>query len=199
MEWKTDELTGMVIEAKDNVSVMEVLLQRFEGLLVRVAHRYRDVSGFDEAYQEACLSFVVTVHAYEVEKGPFPAFAAAKVHGDVRSAMRRWWKAEDRQSFFGEGDDGDDATTRQLERAWQAQSEGMPDTISQWLTQQFIQAIVRDAYLSPRETFWLKGMLTGIPTPALATIAEVSQETVKTWRKRALSKLRQAARATDVN
>lgn len=172
------------------------LLAQYEGLLRSVAARYKSTCGYQEAYQEACSALLTAFQLYNPARGPFPAYAAAKVRGDVRTAMRRVWRYTARQTFISGSTDEDKSPSERLDELWASQ----PDCADQmwelrWIHRQELQRIVQKAHLSEREQLWLQAYLCEVTLEALATRMGVSLETVKTWRKRALAKLRQTATA----
>ncbi|WAH36842.1 sigma-70 family RNA polymerase sigma factor [Alicyclobacillus dauci] len=185
--------TEMVLAAQlgDGDALAE-LLGQYEGLLVTVARRYRLTCGFDEVYQEACLAFIRAVYAYDPDMVPFPAFASARVRGDVLTAMRRWWRVADRQKWITPMDDEDD--TEALERMWDEHGQSGPSIEDAWLLEHDLNSVIAYASLSERETSWLHAFLRGYTLDMIRRRYGVSSETVKTWRKRALAKLKRAAR-----
>ncbi|EPZ45562.1 sigma-70 family RNA polymerase sigma factor [Alicyclobacillus acidoterrestris] len=196
MDVETVSIEEAVMRAQLGEELMCLeLLRRFHGLICSVARRYQGTCGFEEVYQEASLSFLVAIQLYNPGRGPFVAYAARKVRGDVRTAMRRLWRITDRRqdvhAFEGEVDA--DAFER-------AVMEGSGDRIrprttpqSAWITTEILRMMIEAAKLSERERAWLHGFIEGWTPEAMATAFHVSVETVRTWRKRALAKLRQSA------
>ncbi|GEO24723.1 hypothetical protein AAC03nite_05080 [Alicyclobacillus acidoterrestris] len=173
------------------------LLRRFHGLIYSVARRYQGTCGLEEVYQEASLSFLLAIQLYNPRRGPFVAYAASKVRGDVRTAMRRLWRIKDRRqdvhTFEGEADA--DAFERAVmeENGDPIHSHTTPQ--SAWITTETLRMMIEAAKLSSRERAWLHGFMEGWTPEAMAAAFNVSVETVRTWRKRALTKLRQSALA----
>lgn len=177
------------IDVADSVT----LLRSYQGLLKSVAKRYQGKVTFEEAYQEACTAFLSAITTYDPAKGPFSAYVAAKVPGDVRTAMRRIWTWQDRVAFVAGGqEDDDDAEALDRVQTLAAPAEALePECLKTLMLQDVIEA----GRLSDREHIWLDGFLAGLSREEIALKHHVSGETVKTWRKRVLQKLRQAAAA----
>ncbi|MFD1675793.1 sigma-70 family RNA polymerase sigma factor [Alicyclobacillus fodiniaquatilis] len=192
---KKDTSQWMTAVCADKVDTASVLAQ-YEGLLRSVAARYKAACGYEEAYQEACSALLTAIQLYNPARGPFPAYAAAKVRGDVRTAMRRVWRYTARQTFIGASTEDDKSPSERLEDLWASQTN-CPDTAWEmaWVHRQELQRIVQKAHLSARERLWLQAYLREVTMEALAARVGVSLETVKTWRKRALAKMRQTAAA----
>lgn len=201
--WVDDELHGLVEAAKVGApGDVEALLQRFDGLIRSVAIQYRLTCGFEEAYQESCLAFLTAIDTYDVRIGPFPAYAAMKVRGDVRTAMRRLWRVADKvkgiDTFSDESTD--DAIDRlQQDSVQRGFGGGCSDAWSlTWTSASEILQMVAMAELSSREMLWLRCFMAGYRQEEIARMGSVGCETVKTWRKRALAKLRAAARRMEL-
>lgn len=180
---------------------VELLLNRFQGLIRSVAGRYSQTSGFDEAYQEGCLSFLIAVKTYDVTVGPFPAYAARKVRGDVHTATRRVWRTMDRrQSVLAYEDETmNEAIDRmRVDSIGSEENQGMRDDIATWMQMTDLSQLIARVRFSDREALWLRLFLAGYRQEEIARRASVSTETVKTWRKRTLQKLRSVARNMDV-
>ncbi|WP_067625735.1 sigma-70 family RNA polymerase sigma factor [Alicyclobacillus acidiphilus] len=215
MEWATSELTRLVLEAQrdqqcagDSQASAQVLRQ-FDGLLRRVAAVYRDVAGYSESYQEACCALLECIATYHPDKGPFSAYAAAKVHGDVRSAMRRLWTAANRTHYAAnrDGHDGQREADDAMSEATLAAYGGSTTAANcdramdgdGWMWGHVLRQLADEAQLSVREKCWLRWTLKGLSISEIATATHVSVETARTWRKRALAKLRSAALAAGLS
>ncbi|WAH41822.1 sigma-70 family RNA polymerase sigma factor [Alicyclobacillus fastidiosus] len=202
MEPQIDTLERIVMQAQmcDCAACLR-LIHQFQGLLCAVARKYQSTCGYEEVYQEACAAFLTAIQSYRPDRGPFVAYAASKVRGDVRTAMRRLWRVADRWSHIHafEGEDDERAFDRVLAGS-NADAVGttvFPDAT--WTTSSALNEMITRARLSQREGDWLHSFLAGWPPEAMAEAYDVSAETVKTWRKRALSKLRRAAAQMDVD
>ncbi len=165
---------------------MTKLFGAYEPLLRATGRRYQSGVGFEEAYQEACVAFLEAVWLWQSDFGvPFPAFAKAKVRGDVRTAMRRIWRYEQRRMLPTVANDGE----QPVHELWDGAANGL-DFTSDEDTKLCIRQIIGKAGLSDREKQYVNGFLQGKTPRELAAQAGVSTETVKTWRKRAFQKLR---------
>jgi len=163
------------------------LFEMFQGLLHSTARKYARVS-FEDALQEGCLAFLQAISLYDVSRGvPFAGYAAAKVRGDVRTAMRRLWHYEARIEFVHDSRDpnADRAGTgSRHDSSGRESSDGFADVE--------LQLLLIQAKLSPRERLAITVTLRGYSSTEMGHTLGVSPETVKTWKKRALRKLRVA-------
>ncbi|KPV42460.1 sigma-70 family RNA polymerase sigma factor [Alicyclobacillus ferrooxydans] len=170
----------------------EVLLHHFRPLMVRIAKQYAHV-GFDEALQEGYLALLRAIHEYDETMGvPFAGYVFSKVRGDVRTAMRRLWRYDARLSYGSHTNDSESDPDNTDD--WDKQSASAFVAFGSWddYDSADIRIVVESAGLSPRERLAVLSMLNGQPSSDLALQESVSTETVKTWRKRALHKLRAA-------
>jgi RNA polymerase sigma factor (sigma-70 family) len=172
-------------QQQDAEAVAE-LLDAFQPLLRRVAGRYRHLS-YEDALQEARLAFLEGIAAYEAKREiPFPGYIQRKVQGDVRSAMRREIRHRDRQLLpKPKADDAESETD-----LWDAQAASAPSAYSDVDLELWLDAVG----LSPRERLGVQSALAGWSRSDVAEALNVSIESVKTWRKRALQKLRESIR-----
>ncbi|WP_281759417.1 sigma-70 family RNA polymerase sigma factor [Alicyclobacillus hesperidum] len=201
MNWLEMDVTHLVIAAQHpwGQRDRQELLTAFLPLLRRVARIYQSVAGYDEAYQEACLALLRAIVTYRPEAGPFPAYAKARVHGDVRTAMRRLWRAAERQAFAPLATSDDDTHPTDIGETLahvahvSHNSEPFGDAVDRCLLQDVIERLAASAGLSARERMWLDAALCGQTTEELAKAQGVSYDTAKTWRRRAIEKLRRAA------
>ena len=180
--------------AKTNLrqTATEVLMGHFRPLVVRMAKQYAHV-GFEEALQEGYLALLHAIHDYDETLGvPFAGYVFSKVRGDVRTAMRRLWRYEERLSYPTQARDMEADTDTTAD--WDKQTATASATVETWddYDSADIRMIIDSAGLSPRERLAILSMLDGQTCPDLALQEGVSSETVKTWRKRALHKLRAA-------
>ncbi|GMA50992.1 hypothetical protein GCM10025857_23490 [Alicyclobacillus contaminans] len=172
-------------QAGDPVA-METLLHRFRPLLCKIARRYVTESG-EDALQEAYAAFLHALRQYDASTGvPFAGFIRKKVHGAVRTAMRRHWRYRSRtvsaDAPVAPGEDGAFDLWGTLVGGC-PQAEGAENAM-------FHRLWLDAAPLSPRERLAIQALLDGVPCDELAVQCGVGTETVKTWRKRALKKLR---------
>ncbi|WP_206880274.1 sigma-70 family RNA polymerase sigma factor [Alicyclobacillus mali (ex Roth et al. 2021)] len=187
-------LHDMVIHARAGDDVyLHALFEMFRPLLRGAAKRYARVAGYDEAYQEACAAFLHAIATHRPDSAPFPAYAASRVYGDTRTAMRKMWLAQERTAFAKASDEeGNEDWDQQLKRQGPGNPPGEDpfDRVDQRLT---LLCLAREAKLSPREAAWLTMELAGLETNQLAERLGVSPATIRTWRMRAVHKMRQQA------
>ncbi|GLV14193.1 hypothetical protein Heshes_18770 [Alicyclobacillus hesperidum] len=199
MDWLEMDLTNTVRMAQRPCGDRERqdVFLAFAPLLRRVARTYQHVAGYEEAYQEACVALLRAIATYQPETGPFPAYAKARVHGDVRTAMRRLWTAAERQAFARpttqDGDESEIGAT--LIHVYAAgQGEAASDqAVDKYLLQDAVERLAACAALSARERMWLEAARKGQPLDELAKVYGVSYDTAKTWQRRAIGKMRRAA------
>lgn len=172
----------------DDADALAYLVVAFEPLIRNVAGRYADVS-YEDAKQEAYLALVRCVGKYDAGRGiPFAAYAQAYVRGEVRTAMRREWRARSRVvGLAADGRDGGDSAGDRVDR------RGGGDW-GQWRSDTFagveLAMMIDRAGLSPRERLSIDGVLCGLSSTDISRIHGVSADTAKTWKKRAVRKLR---------
>jgi len=187
-------LHDLVIRARAGDDVcLHALFEMFRPLLRRAATRYARAAGYDEAYQEACAAFLHAIATNDPAAAPFPAYAASRVYGDTRTAMRRIWLAQDRTAFQRESEEGSNEDwDEEPGRRDSCCSQGLEPfhSVDQRLT---LLRLAREAKLSPREGAWLALELAGLETGEMAERLGVSPATIRTWRMRALHKMRQRA------
>ncbi|WP_304458399.1 RNA polymerase sigma factor [Alicyclobacillus sendaiensis] len=187
-------LHDMVMRARAGDDVcLHALFEMFRPLLRRAAARYARAAGYDEAYQEACAAFLHAIASHDPSAAPFPAYAARRVYGDTRTAMRRIWSVQDRTAFQRNSEEGrNDDWDEEFERGDPHRSPSVEPfhSVDQHLT---LLRLAREAKLSPREGAWLELELAGLDTDEIAERLGVSSATIRTWRMRALRKLRQRA------
>ncbi|GGJ13708.1 hypothetical protein GCM10010885_23800 [Alicyclobacillus cellulosilyticus] len=200
-----DPFAAMVLAARaGDRAAAEQLFAALQPLVMGAARRYRDVA-LEDARQEAWLALWLAVREFEPANGvPFLAYATAKVRGDVRTAMRRLWRYDDRVVHVSGR--GEDAEAEQAEEALsrlaagRAQADGRmaagaggcgPESLDPMAAADW-RLTVRAAGLSDRERLWLAAAAAGYGPMELAAACGVSAETVRTWRKRTLYKLRAA-------
>ena len=120
---------------------------------------------------------------------PFPAFARAKVRGDVRTAMRRIWRYEERRMLANKDRDGEESVNDIWDNDFESQVYA--DEIDLALN---LAECTRRADLSKRETLYLEWLTQGRTPREMAAMAQVSTQTVITWHKCTFRKMRSVLR-----
>jgi len=219
LEAENERLAALVSAVQAGVpGVADQLLRQFQGLLLSVAGRYRDVASFQDAYQEASMAFWVAMQSFDAARGvPFTAYAVRKVHGDVRTAMRRLWTHDERVKYIEETALPDSDVWDKLSRRDDTGGRWMADVHEGSTTagagahgltgdgggyrdveeRMMLNTLLEDARLSQREAQCVRAILQGQALVTLAQAEGVGLETVRTWRKRALRKLRTALLEAD--
>jgi len=186
------EVEQLVLCAKFGDSeAREQICRDFQPLVEAVARRYYGVS-FEDACQEGYVALLQAIRFFDPLRGvPFAGFARMKVHGDVRSAMRREWTHTERTAHTRmerEGDEGAEGMTPEDKlalRTWRAHPDEQYESI-EW------RELLTHAGLTRREAYSIQEGAKGRSSTEIAKEMGVSPETVKTWRKRALRKIRKA-------
>ena len=183
---RPEELVALA-QGGDEAALLQ-LVSQFEPLVLSVARRYQDVS-LEDAKQHGYLAIIDAIHGYDDSLGvPFAGYARMKVHGDVRTTMRKEWRHQGRMVYTRETDDEVESVGLAAEDKvafinWRENPDGMV-LRTEWLD------LVKHAKLSPREALSIEGVLKGLSSTDIAKACNVSVETAKTWRKRAMRKLR---------
>ncbi|MCL6631807.1 MAG: sigma-70 family RNA polymerase sigma factor [Alicyclobacillus herbarius] len=168
-------------QAGDAAAIAEIV-QQFQGMVIAIARRYRRVS-LSDAIQEGYASLLTAIRLYNPSLGvPFAAYARRKVHGDVRSAMRKLWTHAARIQW-------EDEEERDIP-AWEVAATLAQNSQFDAFSAQEWSLVFETAGLTKRERLVTEALAAGWRIKELATALGVSQETVKTWRKRGLAKLR---------
>lgn len=182
--------------------------QQFEPLVRATAAKYRAVS-YEDALQAGRVALLEAIESYRPEMGvPFAGYAAAKVRGDVRTAMRREWTYAKRNVRGGSGGGGGGGSRGRAgvdgpsdREAWDvvgsgaaglgvgAVAAGIDAAAAEYSLVEW-RMVMADANLSPRERLSLDAIVDGMSCSEVAARYGVSVETVKTWRKRGLGKIR---------
>ncbi|MDQ0189376.1 sigma-70 family RNA polymerase sigma factor [Alicyclobacillus cycloheptanicus] len=181
----------LALAARDgDKAAVDQLFADFGRLMRKIAGRYAHLS-YEDAVQEAGLALLEAVQLWDPARGVrFAAFAAAKMRGDVRTAMRREWTLQARtlRGRIEAPSDGDDGAVR--DRITQTLDAS---AVADWRVSAAsaeLQLTLDAAGLSPRERQYVEGALCGYTNAEICRAQGVSSETVKTWRKRAFRKVR---------
>ncbi|KXG43938.1 sigma-70 family RNA polymerase sigma factor [Tepidibacillus infernus] len=158
-----------------NQQAMEELIQQYQPLLISFAKRKYVNHSFEETLQEGQLAFIIAVQHFDPTYGIFfGSFAKQRIWRHLTSLLRKEKKWQETILVDGWKEDYNAilSTTEDLDfRIWKEQAESI---LSEKEKQFF-------------DLFWIKGF-------TVAEIAEqmnVSTNTVKTWKKRAIKKLRE--------
>jgi|GEM_PF-2516886 len=195
---------------------MEALLEKFRPLILTVAARYKSLS-FDDAVQEGCLALIRCVYSFNEHLGvPFTGYLNLKLRGDVRTALRRMWKYENRTVSAQQETDTEGELN--LWDAWMTKSWSevagslyggiggsaggsgpAPGSMSASSLSAATELslvewyhVMHTAGLTQREKLGVVTMMEGWSSTEVAQRMGVSKETVKTWRKRGIGKMRKA-------
>ena len=183
---------------KNRQDAIDVLVHHFRPLVLRTARQYAHV-GFEEAVQEGYVALLEAIDMYdETLCVPFAGYVAIKVRGDVRTAMRRVWRYQERVTYPSHRRDSDASDAVAETEAWDKQ---LADQAALDAWDDYDSADIRMAIaavkLSDRERQAIHSLLLGETSAELAATTGVGVETAKTWRKRGLHKLRAALGGED--
>jgi RNA polymerase sigma factor (sigma-70 family) len=178
---------------KNREAAVAILVHHFRPLVLRTARQYAHVD-FEEAIQEGYVALIEAIDGYDETLGvPFAGYVAMKVRGDVRTAMRRTWRYQERVTYQAHPGDSQTGDSVGETEAWDRQ---MADAAALDAWDEYDSADIRmaiaAAHLSHRERLAIHSMIAGETCAQLAEHAGVGTETAKTWRKRGLHKLRAA-------
>jgi RNA polymerase sigma factor (sigma-70 family) len=170
-----------------NQEAIATLCQAFTPLILKIVARYQ---GHHQAYEDlqqiGYVHFLEAIHDYKASYGVYFAYYAHhKIQGaifsQVRKIERETSRRDDRQCHRHDEQEEEDVFAHLC-----AQN---PPMEAHLLWQETL------APLSPRERLYLTAVIVqGYTMPEVAASCHVSLETVHTWRKRALAKLRRLER-----
>lgn len=157
--------------------------ERYQPLIYGTLKKYSIYKNQEDALQEARLALWEAYANYDPRRGDFSAFATKYVRGRVMSYLTKQNKHKHTYSFSQLG-----AEDQEGEIDWKD-----PLAAEAYLSCE-LPDILKHAYapLSAREKIILiEHLLHERPLREIAQRESVSMETAKTWKKRALKKLRQ--------
>jgi RNA polymerase sigma factor (sigma-70 family) len=150
----------------------ESVVKLYEPLVKKFLAKYHLIYDFDEYQQIAWIALWDAYRHYDPKKGPFPAFASATLRGCLLTEIKRRKKYSDLHE-----------TTDQIQElsSYESMDEG----------DQF-ELMFNLSHLSRREREWLKAAIfEDQSTKEIASSYHVTQDTVRSWKKSAIKKLKQ--------
>ncbi|ASS73876.1 hypothetical protein CIG75_02070 [Tumebacillus algifaecis] len=175
--------TVLRAQQQDSTALL-MLLQEFENVIVKAARRFTvPHSERGDLLQEAYIAFLLAVQQFDPTRGvPFPAYAKAKTQERVWHYIRvrnRNHSRELADNSLGDGE-GEAATLLEMQPDPQA-----ADSFCELEWRSLLTS------LSEREALAVeKIVIDGLSMAELARMEGVSADTVKTWKRRALVKIR---------
>lgn len=104
---KNEEIYLKKAQAGDK-EAMGMLFEGYKGMLINASHQMHLKTIGDEAVITAQESFFDAIRNFDAASGiPFPAYAKAKVYGDMRTLFKQYQKQWNRESHPIEGDEDD--------------------------------------------------------------------------------------------
>lgn len=162
----------------------EEVYERYQPLLYGTLKRYAIYAHQEDMLQEARLALWEAYSRFKPERGDFSAYAAKYVRGRVLRLLRKVKRHEECYIFSQLSPQDEEAD---MEPEWEDHRAEAAYLDCEW--KELLTAACQE--LSAREKLVLKEhFLLERPLKELAEREQVSLETVKTWRKRALKKLR---------
>jgi RNA polymerase sigma factor (sigma-70 family) len=156
----------------------ERVLENYEPLLKALIKRYNLQSQYDEMYQVASIALWESYQSFDDTKGVFPAYAKSYVTGKILNSLSKENRFAERHVTY--------APDSVL---WEQRIE---DSAAPILEGE-ITALYMEG-LSPRQRIWVQeGLLLGKKSTDIAKEKHVSADTVRTWKKEALKKMRRNA------
>ncbi|WNF36640.1 sigma-70 family RNA polymerase sigma factor [Bacillaceae bacterium IKA-2] len=163
---------GVVLEVNVNEVTFEELVEEFEPLIKKQIKQLQKYELYDDLYQVSLIALWEAKENFDATKGHFPSFAQKHVRGKLLNYLRSEQKFQQRyQVFFDHDALGNIPAPAELKQTAFPIAGLLP-------------------LLSKSERIWLTEFYHyGKGPKAIASQYDVSIETVKTWRKRAIMKL----------
>jgi len=159
----------------------EVICEQYKPLIMRTLNRYQVKKDREDYLQVGRIALWEAYAKYDARRGPFAALAVRYVRGRVLKALKQRAKGAAVPFSCCRSAKSDE------EIEWPDPEAEQSFHSCEW--QELID-LFRGA-LSDREQIILtEHLLNGVPLAELALRHRVSVETVKTWKKRALKKMR---------
>ena len=147
----------------------EELVKRFEPLIKKQIRQIHGTIYYDELYQIGLIAIWEAKNRFNEEKGYFPSFVKKYIRGRMLKFLYKEKRLRDRTT-----------SSEPL--------QFVPTSDKEWTTIQLRPLL---PHLSDREKFWLIEFLEhGKGIKQIAAEQSVSVDTVATWRKRAIKKLK---------
>lgn len=147
----------------------ESVVKLYEPLIKKFLAQYHLIYDYEEYQQIAWIALWEAYSHYDPGKGPFPAFASATVRGHLLTEIKKRKKYSDRNAL----------------------TDSIPELSSS--TDVYSSKVnVNLSRLSVREREWLEAsVFHDLSTKEIAERCHVTQDTVRSWKKSAVKKLKQ--------
>lgn len=153
-------------------ATFEELIEQFEPLIKKQIKHLQKYELYDDLYQVGLIALWEAKRNFDATKGHFPSFAHKYVRGKLLNYIRSEQKIQQRYQPFSDPE----------------MVESIPATVDQNQATFPIAELL--PLLSKSERIWLTEFYHhGKGPKAIASQYDVSIDTVKTWRKRAIIKL----------
>ena len=161
---------------------MAELFKGYEGLLVRAARQPHLTRLADEAMSTAQESFLLAIQSFDASlKIPFPAYAKAKIYGDLRTLFKRYKRQWEREVYPAENADGSSF--------WET-VEAAGDAFTEKENKDTVRSLL--SLLTPQQRTLLSLLyFKDCTQKAAAAKLGITQQAAAAMKKRALGKLRE--------
>lgn len=162
---------GDVFVMNEAEQSFETLVKNYEPLIKKLIMQLNVYANHDEFYQIGLIALWEASLKFDQTKGYFPPFAQKYMKGRMLQLLDKQKKHQTHHVY--------------VENDQQLDLAASCDDYFHFAELDSLLAI-----LSPREQIWLRAYLEGRKPKEIATVEDVSVETVKSWRKTALRKLK---------
>ncbi|GGH88430.1 DNA-directed RNA polymerase [Pullulanibacillus pueri] len=158
-------------------TAFEDIAQQFEPLIRKYLLELHLLADYQEMHQVGLIALWEAWRKYQPEKGPFPAFAQAVVRGRLLTEIKKQKQFSDHHTF-----------QENLPEPPIAPKDGVLN----------IEALLKLSVLSERERLWLhEAIFLEKKTKIIADEQAVSVNTIRSWKKAVLKKLRKLIKAEE--
>lgn len=156
----------------------EEVAQQYDPLIkgmIKQLHLYKNI---EDMYQIGLIALWEAYEKYDPTKGAFGGYAKSTVKGRMLTALRQSRTYDDRHVFAKSNEEGGDDILAVADTSVMIPLE--EETVSLYLIE-----------LSERQRLWVEqALLQGRKTREIAEAEHVSPNTVRTWKKEALKKMK---------
>ena len=166
---------------KGGKDAMTKLYQGYEGLIVKASHQTHLSVIKEEAVCAAQESFIKAILTFDSSRGvPFPAYAKAKVYGDLRTLFKQYQRQWNREIF--------PSCSGDTESFWDTLKDTKP-TPEAYVTETDFEHIIKT--LPPKQQTLLELLyFKNCTQKTAAALMGISQQAAAAMKKRAIASLR---------
>lgn len=160
------------------IGSFDEVAKQYEPMIKHTIKQLRLHKGFEEMYQIGLIALWEAYEKFDPDKGHFPAYAKVVVRGRILTALKKMKGYDDRHVFPEPAVEDED---------WFAT---IADSAGRVPLERDIVMLYMQG-LSDRQQLWVEeAVLAGKTTREIAEEQGVSQNTVRTWKKEALKKMK---------